>query len=80
MVQKKYEVDKLNALWSDLKKHPNVTDEIIRIVNYDIKSSVVFGADKFRYSRNKIQSAIDLLDMLGRVMAKTEGQANEKNI
>ena len=80
MVQKKHEVDKLNALWSDLKKHPNVTDEIIHIVDHDIKSSVSLGADKFFYPRNKIQSTIDLLDMLGRVMAKTEGQANEKNI
>lgn len=59
MVQKKYE----DALWASLEKHPNATEEIIRITRNDVKVAECYGADRFTYTRNKIQSVIDLLNM-----------------
>lgn len=69
MVQKKHEDD----LWSCLENHPNATEEIIRVTRDNVKAAELMGADRFIYTRNKIMSVIDLLNM-------GKGEANEKKI
>lgn len=69
MVQKKYE----DALWSELENHPDATEEIISIARRNVKVAECYGADRFIYTRNEIQSIITLLNM-------GKGEANGKGI
>jgi len=57
----------LQQYWMKFFNHPLCTEELIDIVQKDIKASVIYGADKYIYTRNKLISTICQLDMMERI-------------
>ena len=57
----------IQNLWLKLYNHPICSEEIADSVHRDIKVALAFGADKFTYTRNKLTSTLDLLDMAQRI-------------